>query len=214
MTGRPIWASCGIPRSSVRSAESGGGSVESAFTKVASVCRALARIDDDDTLIDSLSEDDVRRLRTLPGIAVTGALGSARPDRQFFVVLAQAHGNAADRQFFQTLHVTSPPGEWPIYLEGVSDFGACTRYGTGTLVDTYRRWTQFQRSFPDRYVRQAAGAIDGVAEELLRPVCACGEAASVTRELDEFMRAFPSVPLSGNIAVTARALKANRSPCV
>jgi hypothetical protein len=195
----------------VRSAESGKGSVEEAFAKVASVCRALARIDDDDSLIDALSEEDVRRLKTLPGIAVTDELSSARPDQQFFSTLAQTHGTAADRQFFQTLNFTSPPGQWAIYLEGASDFGACTKYGSGTLVEAYRRWAQFQRSFPDRYVRQAAGAIDGVAEELIRPTCACGDVASVTRELESFLRAFPSVPLSESIAATARALKANPS---
>ena len=193
----------------VGAAQSGAGSIETAFLKAASVSRSLARIDDNETLIDSLTEDDIRPLRALPGIAVPGDLGSAHVDNQFFSALAQARGTPADRQFFQTMNFTSPPGAWAIYLEGVSDLGACTRYGTGTLVETYRRWTQFQRAFPDGYARPSANAMEAVAEELIRPVCACGDLASVTRELESFVAAFPSAPLSRQVTATLRALKEN-----
>ena len=195
----------------VRSAQAGKGSVEGAYSRVASVCRALARIDDDDAALEAAQDGEIRQLHELPGITAGSRLSSAKPDQQFFSTLAQAHGTAADRQFFQTLNAMSPAGGWAIYLEGVSDFGACTRYGTGSLVEVYRRWSQFQKMYPDHYAQPATHAIDDVAEELTHPLCACGDIGSVTREMESFVRAFPSAPLSRTVSVTARALKADSS---
>jgi hypothetical protein len=197
--------------STVRSVEAAGGSVEGAFSKVTSVCRALRRIDDNEAVLESLSEEEVHRLRTLPGIVVSGELNSAAPDQRFFSTLAETRGTAADRQFFQTLNYVSPPGAWAIYLEGASDLGACTRYGSGTLVEAYRRWDQFQKQFPGRYVQPAAGAVNAVAEELTHPLCACGDIASVTRELESFVRLFPTAPISASVSAKVRALKADSS---
>jgi hypothetical protein len=196
---------------SVRSAESGGGSLENAFAKVTSVCRTLQRIDGNETVSDSLSEEEVQHLRTLPGIVVAGELNSASPDKQFFATLAQAHGTAADRQFFQTLNYVSPPDAWAMYLEGVSDFGACTRYGSGTLIEAYRRWDQFQKQYPGRYVQPSTSAVNDIAEELTHPLCACGNIASVTQELDSFVKAFPAAPLSARVSATARSIRADPS---
>jgi len=193
----------------VRSAQAGGGSVEAAFAKATAVCSLLLRIDDSEALRESLSAEDVRALQTLPGILVTGDLNSARPDQQFFSALAQAHGTPADRRFFETLNFTSPPGQWAIYLDGASDMGACTRYGTGSLVAAYRRWTDFQRTFPDRYVQRSTKALNDISEELMRPVCACGDLSSVTKELEAFLKAFPSAPANAEVAAAARAVKAN-----
>jgi hypothetical protein len=63
------------------------------------------------------------------------------PDADYFVTLARAHGDAADRAFFSALKVTYPDSVWPVYVEQQTDAGGCTRFGSGALVEAYRSWS-------------------------------------------------------------------------
>jgi hypothetical protein len=180
---------------------------------IESVRELLLRVQRDKTVLESLSDDEFQRLvRELPGIHLNRReVITVDPDPDLFVKLARAHGDAADRRFFAAFHATHPHGGGAIYLEFRSDWGACRLYGSGHLVETYRRWTQFRRAFPKRYAAAVNAELKRVADEFVEPQCACGDIASVKRELRGFLGAFPSSPLRGQIGRQLQELQAGRS---
>ena len=133
------------------------------------------------------------------------------PDPDYFTKLAAARGDGADRAFFSALKATYPESVWPLYVEQQTDYGGCTRFGSMTLVETYRTWFAFQRTFRGRYAAGAQKETDAVIEQLTTSTCACGDLASVETELQRFRRQFPTSPARARIDQRLQTLRAGRS---
>ena len=84
-------------------------------------------------------------------------------------------------------------------------------FGSMTLVETYRVWADFQREYPDRYRAAANEEASAVLGELTGSMCACGDAAAIERELDQFLRAFPASTARAGIEERLQALRNGRS---
>jgi len=92
-----------------------------------------------------------------------------------------------------------------------TDYSGCTRFGTMSLVETYRAWVDFQRRFPGRYAAGAKKETDVVIEHLTVSMCACGDLVSVENELQRFLRTFPTSSARAKVAQRLQALRARRS---
>jgi hypothetical protein len=191
-----------------------GQRIEPAYDALMKVREFLMRPGEDGrTVLESFSSETFSGLeRELPGALLNRdetVFVAADPD--FFVQLAVGHGDAADRQFFAALKATYPESVWPVYVDQQTDYSGCTRFGTGTLVDTFRVWSRFRARFPRRYVEAAQREFDGITEALTRSSCACSDAAAIDRELVQFLRAFRGTPTGGVVDERLQALRSGRS---
>ncbi len=196
-------------RSALKTAESGASprAIEAAFAAISPVVRALTQ------KLESLSDDEFKRLQQeLPGLLVNREeIVFIKPDVAYFTKLAAARGDDADRAFFAALKATYPESVWPTYVEQQTDYAGCTRFGSMSLVETYRVWSEFQRKYPDRYRASANEEASAVLGELTGSTCACGDAAAVEHELGEFLRTFPAVPDRAKVEERLQTLRARRS---
>jgi hypothetical protein len=202
-------------RSAITSAESGRSSraIETAFSALVSVREALMQVRGGQNVLESLPDEEFQRLgRDLPGAILNrDEVVFVEPDPDCFTKLAAARGDGADRAFFSAFKATYPESVWPLYVEPQTDYGGCTRFGSMTLVETYRTWFDFQRTFRGRYAASAQRETDAVIEQLTTSTCACGDLASVERELQRFRRRFPTSPARAKIDQRLQALRARRS---
>lgn len=202
-------------RAAITSAGSGAsrGGVEAAFAALESVREALLRVRDGGTVLESLSDQEYRRLqRELPGAVVNrDEIVFVAPELAYFGRVAAARGDAADRGFFGALKATYPKGVWEVYVTQQTDYSGCTRFGSMSLVATYRAWTEFQQKYPARYATPAKKEVEAVLEALTQSTCACGDMAGVERELQQFVRVFPSSPARKEVERRLDAARAGRS---
>lgn len=163
-------------------------------------------------VLDSLPSDEYKRLQDeLPGININREeILYSEPDPDFFVQLAVGHGEEADRLFFAALKATYPESVWPVYVEQQTDYSGCTRFGSGTLVATYRLWSEFRQRFPGRYPATVQKETTRVTEALTRGTCTCGDSTSVERELRQFARSFPTSPFRQAVDARLRLLHAGQ----
>src|ERR1051325_10110966 len=154
-----------------------------------------------DTVLEALSENDFAGLQgKLPGALINREESVfIKPDVDYFSKLAAAHGDAGDRGFFAEMKRTYPVSVWPTYIEQQTDYSGCTRFGNMSLVETYRAWSDFQRTYPDRYTTAAAQEVAAVLNQLTQSTCACSDTPSVKRELDQFLLTFPASAARGRI---------------
>jgi hypothetical protein len=164
-------------------------------------------------VLESLPDEEFQRLaRDLPGAIVNREeVVFVEPDPDYFTKLAAARGDGADRAFFSALKTTYPKSVWPVYVEQQTDYSGCTRFGSMTLVETYRAWSDFQRKFPGRYAAGAKKETDAVIERLTTSTCACGDLVSVEEELQRFLRSFPTSSARARVDQRLQALRARRS---
>jgi len=129
----------------------------------------------------------------LPGFTILddGIYEGSIPDPAFFAELARRHGDAADTAFFAAFGATSASGILPVYVEQMTDYSGCTRFGTGSLVETYGLWRAFLALYPHRYEKRARDQVDEVLDELVSGECACEGRAAVMRELELFLSKYP-----------------------
>jgi hypothetical protein len=202
-------------RAAIRSAESGRSSrgIEAAFSALVSMREALTQVRSGQNVMESLPDEEFQRLgRDLPGAIVNREeVVFVEPDADYFTKLAAASGDGADRAFFSTLKAIYPKSVWPVYIEQQTDYSGCTRFGSMTLVGTYRAWFDFQRKFPGRYAAGAQKETDAVIEHLTTSTCACGDLASVERELQRFLRRFPTSSARAKVDQRLQALRGRRS---
>ena len=206
-------AAVDLYRSAITSAESGRSSIETAFSALVSMREALMRVRSGRNVLETLSDEEFQRLgRPLPGAILNrDEVVFVEPDPDYFTKLAAARGDRADRAFFSAFKATYPESVWPLYVEQQTDNGGCTRFGSMTLVETYRTWFEFQRTFRGRYVAGAQKEIDAVIERLTTSTCACGDLASVESELEQFRQMLPTSPARARIDQRLEALRARRS---
>ena len=152
-------AAVDVYRSAITSAESGRSSrgIEAAFSALVSMREALMQVRSGQNVLESLPDEEFQRLgRDLPGAILNrDEVVFVEPDPDYFTRLAAARGDGADRAFFSAFKATYPESVWPLYVEQQTDYGGCTRFGSLTLVETYRTWFDFQRTFPGRYIAGA-----------------------------------------------------------
>ena len=186
-------------RSAIRLAESVTSSrgIEEAFSALNPLREALLRRDDQRNGLESMSDEEFNVLRRgLPGTLINRIeVVYVRPDLAYFRRLSEDRGDAADQAFFEALRLTYPDSIWPVYVQQQTDYSGCTRFGSMSIVDTYRAWSEFQRRFPDRYVAAARTEADAVLRQLAGATCACGNTAGFRQELEEFIRSFPLSPV-------------------
>lgn len=198
-------------RTAVGAAKSGtsGSALETAFSALARLREALLGVRGEQTVLESLSEQQFADLQQqLPGVLIgRDEVVVVDPDADYFRRLAATNGGAADRAFFDVLKATYPDG-WPVYVERQTDYSGCTRFGSATLVGTYRAWTDFQRMYPGRYAAAAQAEAKAVLDNLATSTCSCGDAAGVQAEFQRFVQQFPDSPAR---AVVERRLKAARA---
>ena len=162
--------------------------------------------------LESLDDAEFKNLQRLQGLLINREeVVFIKPDVDYFTKLAAARGDEADRAFFAALKATYPESVWPIYIEQQTDYSGCTRFGGMTLVEAYRVWLEFQRRFPDRYVNGAKEETEAVLHELTQSTCACGNAAGVEQELEQFLRRFPESPARVRIDQRLQSLRNRRS---
>jgi hypothetical protein len=185
----------------IMNAESGRGArpVETAFAAVTPLREALMRVREDhghETVLESLPDDDFARLeRDLRGVWINREESVyVKPDVDYFVNLASTVGDQVDKEFFTALKMTYQDSHEPAFLELVTDVTACTVFGKMDLVKIYGAWSAFRSRYPDRYKDGAQAEWNDVQFQLTEGTCACDDAASVERELDEFVRTFPTSP--------------------
>ena len=202
-------------QSAVRSAESGapGARLETAFSALARLREALLGVRGKETVLESLSEQQFEDLqRQLPGAMINREeVVFVVPDSDYFRRLAAAHGDAADKAFFDALKATYPEGAWPAYVERQTDYGGCTRFGSMSLVETYRAWSDFQRRYPGRYAVAAQAEAKSVLDDLATSTCACSDAAGVQAELQRFAQQFPDSPQRAAVERRLKAARAGKS---
>ena len=137
------------------------------------------------TVLENLPETDFAQLVELPGLFVQRieALVISR-EPSFFVDLAARVGDKADQRFASTLAATYRNAKWPIYVEPQTDYSGCTVFGEGRLLETYLNWLDMARDFPGRYASAVTRERGRVQDAIVTSTCACGDAASVVRELE------------------------------
>ena len=143
------------------------GRLEAAFGAIGPLREALLRSADGRYTLESLSEQEFTTLsRELVGLIVNrDEIVFVEPDVTFFRRLA-ARGDRADRAFFAALSSTYPESVWPVYIEQQTDYGGCTRFGSGTLVSTYFTWAAVRRQYPKRYGEATASHLNDIVNEL------------------------------------------------
>jgi hypothetical protein len=191
-----------------------GRAIESAFSAIAPMREAVmsgGRFGHNQ--LETLSEVEFDRLAgDLRGVVLgRSEIVFVEPDAPYFAKLAATDGDEADRAFFEALTATRPRPVWSVYVEQQTDFSGCIRFGSMALVDTYRRWLEFRRQFPDRYAAGVRAEIDAVSFQLTESTCACGDLASVERELDRFVRDYPSAPIRSKVEIRLKAVRARTS---
>jgi len=192
---------------------SNDGAIERAFAALTSVHDTLLQATGGQTALEALSPADFDRLTA----AMTGAVIGRDEvlvvdvDTEYFLKLAASRGSSVDRTFFAARRATYPNSIWPIYVEQQTDYSGCTRFGTGTLVSEYRRWTRFAAGFPRRYTAAVRREVERVSNELTQSTCACGTRSSVEQEFRQFLGVFPRAPISAMVRARLRAVRTGRS---
>ncbi len=164
------------------------------------------------SVLASLPETDFELLQQLPGVRVQRVeIVMVRLNAQFFAELAARAGDQADRRFAAALAATYPDNAWPVHVRQQTGYSGCTAFEDGQLLETYLAWSAVERDFPDRYVAAVARERDAVVRAATRSTCACGDAASVVRELERFAAALtPGHPILAAVDERLAALDEGR----
>jgi hypothetical protein len=197
-------------RVAVLVAESGKpNAIERAFDAVSTVRDTLLQ----GSVLQSLSDEAFAQLVSqLRGVIINRReMQSVMPDLAYYVRLADTRGDTGDKAFFAALKATYPNSVWPVYLQRQTDTGGCARFGTLSLVESYRVWSQFKERFPTRYEVAATDEIEAIFELLTDGTCACGTTADVERELVEFNKRFPSSPVQSEVDARIRDIRSGQA---
>ena len=153
--------------------------------------------------LESMTDAQFASLQArLPGMElVRDELVGGLVDVPAFQARARTVGNSADVAFFDCWFAIEDSSSWPNFVERQTDYSGCILFGSGRLVAAYANWTGFLARYPGRYQAWADEEAGVVVTYLVSGTCACGDRASVLRELDLFLERFPH----GDAAEMARA---------
>ena len=82
------------------------------------------------------------------------------------------------------------------YIQQQTDYSGCIRFGTMSLVDCYARWVAYDKKYPNRYASEVKNFLRDIEDVLATGTCACEGKEAVLRELEAFVRAFPSARIT------------------
>jgi hypothetical protein len=168
-----------------------------------------------EAVLPDLSESQYQEVqRRMQGfIVVRGATIVVRPSVGYFKSLARKHGSKADRAFFDIYQRTEPDGNgpFPAYIQQQTDEAGCTRFDGKLLIDLYRGWLTFRTTYPDDYANEAQGEIDSLESELLSGICTCENAAKTASGLQQFVDAFPDLPITPKIKNRIAQIRSSKS---
>ena len=167
--------------------------------------------DGDHAWLDVLSETEYVALKVeLRGLKLSRGFDTyAQPDGQFLFKLAKAHGRREDQAFFQLYSRFWTPEQLPQYLSMGKTTTPCVRFGPGIVTNLYANWTAFASSYPQAYPAFTKQTLQDLEEAVSLGVCACGNEASVTRELKGFLKRFPQTAVASQISTRLQELKDN-----
>lgn len=129
------------------------------------------------------------------------------PDTRFFSTLAGKIGTAQDRLFFNFMLKVMPDGSWPVYMMRQTDVGGCTDFGKASLSTLYKEGTGILPELAGYYRQQFDRTIEGIADQLIGGTCACGNIASVKKELQTFLEMNPKAPIADRVRERMKAIQ-------
>jgi hypothetical protein len=180
-----------------------GASIERAFDAAVAARTPLEKV------LEKLSDEDFRRVAATRGLVIgRDEIIVVEPDPQFFLEMARKHGRAPDVAFFKEYARTHPG--WPSYIEQITDYSGCTRYGAGELVARYAGWMAFQRAYR-AYTKHVRAELDEIEDIVAQDTCACGDRDETLRELQEFATRFPRTSSRLNLRDRIRAIERGES---
>jgi len=164
------------------------------------------------SLLESLHSEEFDQLSGVPGLLVSRTeVVFAEPEPNYFMGLAEGQDRFVDRAFFLAYSRTYPRPAWPVYREQQTDYSGCTLFGGGELTDTYAIWHDFCRKYPRSYRSFVRGILREIEDEVVKSVCACGDMASVVKELSAFAKRFPDSIAAAAVAKRAQEVRESRS---
>lgn len=206
-----------VYRNAIAAAESAAvpGAIESALAAIDDLRDVLlARVPDGTlSVLEALPEADYAQLEGLPGVYVQRIeVLVIKPVPDFFAALAARVGDQADQRFASALADTYRNAKWGVYVQPQTDYSGCTVFGEDKLLESYLLWSAMERDFPDRYITAVSREYQRVREKITRSTCACGDVASVVRELEAIAAALdPADPTLPAVKERLSAVKEGRS---
>ena len=187
--------------------------IEIAFSRLDSLrSTLLSRTSAGHSLLESLPAEEFDRVNGVPGLLVLRTeVVFAEPDPTYFLGLAERQGRTVDRVFFHAYSRTYPKPAWPVYREQQTDYSGCTLFGGGELADTYALWDDFHRKYPGSYHPTVQNVLQDIEGEVGNSTCACGDKASVVRELSAFAKRFPDSRAAASASKRAQEVRGSRS---
>ncbi|MDD5058852.1 MAG: NHL repeat-containing protein [Sideroxydans sp.] len=174
-----------------------GGGVEGLLRLGRDAAYALVMTpkDSEISVRESLSDEALQAL----SLKMKGFMSDAdmEPEPDFFLALAKRSNDPANVEFFEAYKNTMPE-KWPVYVEQITNYSGCTRYGTLSLVNTYALWDGYRNKYPTRYQNEVRNLIHDIEFEL-DGTCACNDLKSVTLELETFIRKFPHAKIAARL---------------
>lgn len=157
--------------------------------------------DGDQAWIETLDEAGYTQLQAeLPGFHFSrGYDVYTQPDAAFLLSLAHRKGRPEDQAFF-TIYAGLWSDEYlPRYLSLGTRPTPCVRFGENILPTLYTQWRDYAARYPQAYVSHTQQTLRDLEEAVALGVCACGDTASVERELSGFVKQFPQTPVAADI---------------
>ncbi len=129
------------------------------------------------------------------------------PDTRFFSKLAGRIGTAQDRLYFDFMLKARPDGYWPAHVRRLTDAGGCVEFGSGSLSALYKEGRARLPKLAGYYRHQLDGTLEDLARQVTAGTCACGDIASVKKELRIFVEMNPDAPVAGAVRARTEALE-------
>ncbi|HEY0972895.1 MAG TPA: hypothetical protein VGE57_00200 [Solimonas sp.] len=170
-------------------------------------------VDEDRAWIETVDDETYAALRTeLRGLSLSrGYDVYAQPDGAFLRELATRKGLDADRAFFALYADLWSDEHLPRYLSLGTRSVPCVRFDENVLPTLYTQWREFSQRHPQAYSAHVRQTLADLEEAVALGTCACGDAASVERELRGFLKRFPTTPVAGQISERLIELKSDRN---
>ena len=133
-----------------------------------------------------------------------------KPDNEFFLKLAKEKGGKIDVDFFELRSKLLPDSVWPAYIQPQTDYSGCTKFGTGKMTGLYGEMNRFRRENVEEYTFFISEQLLDLKEHLTGN-CACGDAASVKKELQLFIKAYPKDAIIKKIKKRLRTIDSDKN---
>lgn len=180
---------------------SGPVSLEKAFEEGLSEAEALERY------MEKFDEPTFQKVkRMMVGFYVNRREAIfARPDANFFLKLAHEKGTKEDQAFFEVLKKTYPKDRWLVYMISTTNYGGCYVFDGKTLSGTYGLWVSLQKTYPSLYQGAVRKELE-LIQSALESNCACGGKDEYRKELQGFLKTYPTSPFTSGVASRLEAV--------